>query len=210
MRAGRIFQSRSGAKDQEQAIIGSADIASKFGIGGSEDVSRDGSTVLLTEKQAFRNFVLLGAPACGKTTLLQKMRYWAALSAYDDTNEHCPVFVALASYSSFVEDGLKAGKGANALDMLQYLKQTCEPDQYRMLLHYHGKGQLLLLLDGLDECSHLKEPIQQYIATVLEGTVARTVVSSRLAGFSDAYFADHSFMFVQVGTICSSPWYCFV
>eukprot|EP01046_Picozoa_sp_COSAG06_P071880 COSAG06_NODE_20770_length_782_cov_0.913616_1_plen_25_part_10 len=25
------------------------------------------------------------------------MRYWAALTAYEDSNEHCPVFVALAS-----------------------------------------------------------------------------------------------------------------
>jgi hypothetical protein len=74
--------------------------------------------------------VVLGAPACGKTTLLQKMRYWAALAAYEvlsmhvwwmwwcvcvsgqadrchlaqepDEN-HLPVFVALASYAAFVD-----------------------------------------------------------------------------------------------------------
>jgi hypothetical protein len=65
-----IFQSRSGDGD-DKTIKASADIAKKFGM-GADDVSRDGSTVLLTEKVAFRNFVLLGAPACGKTTLLRK------------------------------------------------------------------------------------------------------------------------------------------
>ena len=55
----------------DKTIKASADIAKKFGM-GADDVSRDGSTVLLTEKVAFRNFVLLGAPACGKTTLLRK------------------------------------------------------------------------------------------------------------------------------------------
>jgi stage III sporulation protein SpoIIIAA len=67
-----IFQSRSGDAD-DKTIKASADIAKKFGM-GAEDVSRDGSTVLLTEKTAFRNFVLLGAPACGKTTLLRKFQ----------------------------------------------------------------------------------------------------------------------------------------
>ena len=38
-------------------------------------------------------------------------RYWAALSAYDDAAEHCPVFVALTSYAAFVEDGLKQVSG---------------------------------------------------------------------------------------------------
>jgi hypothetical protein len=36
----------------------SADLASQFSMGGEgEEASRDGSTVLLTEKKAFRNFV---------------------------------------------------------------------------------------------------------------------------------------------------------
>ena len=39
------------------------------------------------------------------------MRYWAALTAYEDANEDCPVFVALASYAAFVDAGLKNGKG---------------------------------------------------------------------------------------------------
>ena len=95
------------------------------------------------------------------------------------------------------------GKGSDALDMLGYLQKTCDEEQYKMLLYYHKKGQLLMLLDGLDECSNLKEPIQQYIANVLQQSMARTVVSSRLAGFSDDYFADNGFQFVQV----SSPIY---
>ena len=126
------------------------------------------------------------------------MRYWAALTAYEDSNEHCPVFVALASYAAFVDAGLKAGKGDDALDMMAYLKKTCEPEQFKMLLYYKKKGQILMLCDGLDECSHVKEPIQRYIAGVLQSQMARTVVSSRLAGFSDDFFADHEFQFVQL------------
>eukprot|EP01044_Picomonas_judraskeda_P028980 COSAG03_NODE_9841_length_690_cov_1.169205_1_plen_110_part_10 len=110
------------------------------------------------------------------------MRYWAALTAYEDANEDCPVFVALASYAAFVDAGLKNGKGAEALDMMAYLKKTCEPEQFKMLQYYKQKGQLLMLCDGLDECSHVKQPIQRYIASVLQSQMARTVVSSRLAG----------------------------
>ena len=51
------------------------------------------------------------------------MRYWAALTAYEDSNEHCPVFVPLASYAAFVDAGLKEGKGQEALDMMAYLKK---------------------------------------------------------------------------------------
>ena len=48
----------------------------------------DGSTILLTERARFGKVVVLGAPACGKTTLLQKMRYWAALAAYEVLSMH--------------------------------------------------------------------------------------------------------------------------
>ena len=143
--------------------------------------------------------VILGAPACGKTTLLQKMRYWAALTAYEDVKEQLPVFVALASYAAFVDERLKAGA---VYDLLSYLKKTCDEEQFNMLQHYHKKGQLMMLLDGLDECSRVKEPIQRYIATELSKTVGRTVVSSRLAGFNDDFFADNDFEFVQL-ELCS-------
>jgi predicted NACHT family NTPase len=51
--------------------------------------------VLLTQPDEFHHVVVLGAPACGKTTLLQKMRYWAAITAYQDEAAPLPVFVYL-------------------------------------------------------------------------------------------------------------------
>ena len=76
--------------------------------GDDEDVSRDGSTLLLTNKVTFRNVVILGAPACGKTTLLQKMRYWAALAAHSDEEEFLPVFIALTNYAAFVDEARRS------------------------------------------------------------------------------------------------------
>ena len=62
------------------------------------------------EKEKFRCCTVLGAPACGKTTMLQKMRYWAALKAYEDPDEDLPVFVALASFAAFVDTRIQAGE----------------------------------------------------------------------------------------------------
>jgi hypothetical protein len=43
----------------------------------------------------------------------------------------------------------------------------------------------MLLCDGLDECAHVKDYIQQYLAHDLTKQAARVVISSRLAGFTD-------------------------
>ena len=140
---------------------------------------------------------ILGAPACGKTTLLQKMRYWAALKAYEDPDEDLPVFIALASFAAYVDTGLSSGL-STSLSIMDYLKATCSDENYRMLEYYHRRGKLLMLCDGLDESAHVKELVQRYISEELTAESSRVVVSSRLAGFSDEFLADNEFQFVQL------------
>ena len=110
----------------------------------------------------FRNCTVLGAPACGKTTLLQKVRYWAALKAYEDVDEDLPVFVALASFAAFVDNGLSAGHNEN-LNLTAYPKATCSKENYDMPVHYHSRNKLLLLLARL-KSAHVKEFVQRYLA----------------------------------------------
>lgn len=190
-----IFERRSATSLETKTIVGdgSADLFAR----DAEDVSKDGSTILLTEKAKFKRVCILGAPACGKTTLLQKMRYWAALKAYEDPDEDLPVFVALASFAAFVDTELKSS-GSEEISIMAYLKATCSGENYRMLEYYHRRGKLLMLCDGLDESAHVKELVQQYLARDLTEEAARVVVSSRLAGFSDEFLSDHDFQFVQL------------
>ena len=194
-----LFERRSATTLAERAVVGTADAQGLFSRGDDDDVSKDGSSILLTEKEKFKCCVLLGAPACGKTTLLQKMRYWAALKAYEDADEDLPVFVAVASFAAFVDSRLCAGHNDDDhLDLMAYLEATCSAENYRMLEHYHKKHQLLLLCDGLDESAHVKDLVQRYLAADLTKDAARVIVSSRLAGFSDEHLSDHGFQFVQL------------
>ena len=191
-----IFERRSATSLETKTIVGTDGSAELFAR-DAEDVSKDGSTILLTEKAKFKQVCILGAPACGKTTLLQKMRYWAALKAYEDPDEDLPVFVALASFAAFVDTELNAGR-SEELSIMAYLKATCSDDNYRMLEYYNRRGKLLMLCDGLDESAHVKELVQQYLARDLTEEASRVVVSSRLAGFSDEFLSDHDFQFVQL------------
>ena len=91
-----LFERRSATTLAEKSITGEegGNMSMFSREEDGEDVSRDGSTVLLTSKDKFQHVTILGAPACGKTTLLQKMRYWAALAAYEDPEELLPVRTA--------------------------------------------------------------------------------------------------------------------
>lgn len=91
-----LFERRSATSLAEaKTIVGTGADSSLFAR-DNDDASKDGSTILLTDRDRFGKVVVLGAPACGKTTLLQKMRYWAALAAYEDPDQnHLPVFIAL-------------------------------------------------------------------------------------------------------------------
>lgn len=191
-----IFERRSATSLETKTIVG-ADGSAELFARDAEDVSKDGSTILLTEKEKFKRVCILGAPACGKTTLLQKMRYWAALKAYEDPDEDLPVFVALASFAVFVDAELKTS-GGDEISLMAYLKATCSDENFRMLEYYHRRGKLLMLCDGLDESAHVKELVQQYLARDLTEEAARVVISSRLAGFSDEFLSDHDFQFVQL------------
>lgn len=145
-----LFERRSATTLSTRTIVGtegSSSAAALFSRDDEDDVSKDGSTILLTEKEQFRHCVVLGAPACGKTTLLQKVRYWAALKAYEDADEDLPVFVALASFAAFLDDELRL-QPETTPSLMDYLKATCSAENYQMLEHFHRRGKLLLLADG--------------------------------------------------------------
>ena len=188
----QLFERRSSTTLAERSLSGSTG-----GLGRDDegDQTKDGATVLLTADKEFSHVVVLGAPACGKTTLLQKMRYWAAISAYQEPEQHpIPVFVYLVGFAKFIMQG-------GPCDLLAYLKSSTPPDQYKVIAHAHAEKTSLYLLDGLDECASVKAQLQQYIGTTLAAETGRVVLSSRLAGFSDDSLAE-AYEFVQL-ELCS-------
>ena len=158
--------------------------------GEDSDATIDGATVLLTRQDEFGHVVVLGAPASGKTTLLQKMRYWAAITAYQDEAAPVPVFVYLVGFAKFIMNG-------GACNILKYLEASSPAEQFSVIAKAHQDRTVLYLLDGLDECAQTKAQIQQYIASELADQVPRIVLSSRLAGFSDEHLAER-YQFVQL------------
>jgi hypothetical protein len=190
----QLFERRSGNTLAERSLKGAAGDYTRAGEDGGE--TDDGATVLLTGGSDLAHVVVLGAPACGKTTLLQKMRYWAAITAYQDEAKPIPVFVYLVGFAKFIMNG-------GECDLLAYLKSSSPADQYRVIADAHRQKTVLYLLDGLDECAQMKEQLQMYIASTLKAETARVVLSSRLAGFSDDHLADGGYEFVQL-ELCST------
>jgi hypothetical protein len=82
-------------------------------------------------------------------------------------------------------------------ELLAYLEASSPPDQFAVIKAAHESRAVLYLLDGLDECAHVKPQIQEYAATTLAEQTSRVVLSSRLAGFSDEHLAE-KYQFVQL------------
>ncbi len=145
-----------------------------------------------SENRGVRGVVILGDPGSGKTTHLKRLLLWCLRNGAETIGlpeEMLPVFLPLRDlmdldrgFEAFIEDQL-----ANP--------HLSTPDGFgeRLL----KRGNLLLLLDGLDEVADLsrREQMAEWIVTGLKAhPTCRFVVTCRFAGYSPTVRLSHGFL----------------
>lgn len=108
--------------------------------------SQDARSILTDPNQS--RLMILGDPGSGKTTLLKALTSGVSRRQWLEFNEHIPIFVSLSSF---------AVKASN-MSLMDYLCNNILtvlhlPKGKNLLENLLAKGQILLLLDGLDEIS---------------------------------------------------------
>lgn len=143
--------------------------------------------------QETQHLVLLGEPGAGKTTTLQFIALcfvhrdgdWVTerLKLHED---RMPVWADLRALAPSVRDGASLTEAL--VPQVKNLAQVHEDVAQECPRAWRREGQLLLLLDGLDEVSEERETVRRALrrfANGPEGGNCRVVVSSRTAGYAD-------------------------
>ncbi len=141
--------------------------------------------------QASERLVVLGAPGCGKTTLL---KYLTLTFASDKANEQLslkesriPIFLRFWDYAKHADGSHLVGDAASILNWIKSqarLTGFSFPDAF--LETMLKEGECILLFDGLDEVSNVKErgrAVSAVEAFVNAYPKNRFVVSSRIQGY---------------------------
>ncbi|WP_413171856.1 NACHT domain-containing protein [Anabaena azotica] len=171
----------------------------------------DDKIKLLQNLTRFSQIVLLGDPGGGKTTLLKYITY--QMCRFQRTNTflpfYLPIFLKISEYAQVI----KTNSSKRLLDFIlyDYDKQFANLFQWAF-----DNGQVLLLLDGLDEVldtsQRIKvvEEVQDIVARMPEN---RYIVTSRIIGYDSArissnfkHFTIQKFNRQQIKAFCCS-WY---
>jgi formylglycine-generating enzyme required for sulfatase activity len=162
--------------------------------GGSEISIPD--AFIAAEKRNRRGIVILGDPGSGKTTYMKRVLLWClrgGLDALGLPHEMVPVFLPLRDLKDVTK---------NLDDFIQ--EQLSQPNLGtpagfgKRLLQ---RGNLLFLLDGLDEVSETahRMKVSRWIETALKiYHSCRFVVTCRFAGYTDAARLDADFLEMHI------------
>jgi hypothetical protein len=152
-----------------------------------------------SEKRRKRGIVILGDPGSGKTTHLKRLLLWCLRKGAEPINSPgsmLPVFLPLRELGD-----LNSGLDAFIQDQLDspHLK-TPSGFGERLLT----RGNLLLLLDGLDEVADLsqRECVARWITDALKyHPTCRFVVTSRFAGYSPTVRLSEDFLEMHIRSL---------
>ncbi|MGA1876032.1 MAG: DUF4062 domain-containing protein, partial [bacterium] len=148
------------------------------------------------KRRGRRGLVILGDPGSGKTTHLKRLLLWCLRNGPETLNlspETLPVFLPLRELTA-----LDQGLDAFIQDQLAnpHLK-TPEGFGHRLL----SRGNLLFLLDGLDEVANLsqREQVARWIMDALRShPTCWFVVTCRFAGYSPIVHLNEKFLEMHI------------
>ncbi|MEM7538170.1 MAG: NACHT domain-containing protein, partial [Chloroflexota bacterium] len=158
---------------------------------------------LKSAMKAYKRFVLVGDPGSGKTTALKSVGIAALDGDLFKSSDPLPVFVELRNWAP------------TQLPLDEYLYHLLEseifqiPNPKRFINRYLQKGNLLLLLDGLDEVadeyisdtySRIKTFVNQYPDNYLIATSRVAAYDNQLNDITDTTIALTHFSDMQIVT----------
>ncbi len=107
---------------------------------------------ILAEHLKYRHFAVVGGPGAGKTTFVRHM----ALSMLNRENPLLPLLLPLKDFGAW----LKQDKGNKPDHLIDWAQEQLEEHGLKDLSPRIGQGQVLWLLDGLDEIFDEKRRLQ--------------------------------------------------
>jgi len=139
--------------------------------------------------------VILGGAASGKSCLMKKLLLSAIEEQVGSEDDIVPLLILLIDLGRL----MTKKKLTSADDLLNlYLEDLNGQGSARLafLRHMRAQGNLLLLLDGMDEAGDHKMEIENYISRMAISE-KRIIISSRMTGFSHGIFSSFSFFQVM-------------
>ena len=168
----------------------------RLGRGACEEIPLKNAFVL-AEKLKRKGLVILGDPGSGKTTHLKRLLLYCANQGPEELGlpeDMVPVFLPLRDLKA-----LETGLDSFIQEQLSGPHLDTPPDFGEKLMK---RGNLLLLLDGLDEVSDPKH--RQKVSRWIENAMkfnhknCRFVVTSRFAGYSEKARLNEDFLEMHV------------
>jgi energy-coupling factor transporter ATP-binding protein EcfA2 len=139
------------------------------------------------------HLVFLGEPGSGKSTTLQFIGLCFTHENWQKTKinakkEYIPIKISLQEFAPILSEPGPTMERVLGLVVREYLRSLSEQQAYELIGEWLKVGDLLLLLDGLDEVpdrirSGVREEIYRFTSS-LQSTRSQVIVSSRLAGYS--------------------------
>ena len=157
----------------------------------TDDAMQDSAEILLDEHSTDGNLhhaIVIGPPYSGRSSLLRKLAYTAAVAARDDRARPIPVLIDLG------ELALQCSKSEDTIDALALIKSKVPVEQYEMLDEAFHRQGVLFLCDNMDRCGQNYKKVALYLVNTLS-TSARVIATSTSPRFT------HQHLFARFGVV---------